>query len=93
MVIDDVFPCTARGGCVVDVNDLPTTSVDSFGKLSDNSLETKDFEGGAEDDHHVRVGAQVGGCEGADLLGKGMLFTVEDDVWLGKVRIYAGYIY
>lgn len=93
MVVDDVFPCAARGRGVVDVNNLPTTSVDSFGKLSNNALETEDFEGGAEDDHHIRIGAQVGSCEGTDLLGEGMFFAVEDDIGLEKVRIYPGYIY
>lgn len=63
MVVDDVFPCAGRGRSVVDVDNLPATGVDSLGELLDNALETEDFEGGAEDDHHVRIRAQVRGCK------------------------------
>lgn len=63
MVVDDVFPCAGCGRSVVDVDNLPTTGVDSLGELPNNAFEAEDFERGAEDDHHVRIGAQVGGCE------------------------------
>lgn len=93
MVVNDVFPCTGRGRGVVDVNDLPTASVDSLGEFPDNAFETEDFEGGSEDNHHVGIGAQVGGCEGANLFRERVLFTIEDNVGLWNVRIYAGHIY
>lgn len=93
MVVNDIFPCAGRGRGVVNVNNLPTASVDSLGELPDNAFETEDFEGGSEDNHHVRIGAQVGGREGPDLFRKGVLFTVEDDIGLSNVRIYVGHIY
>lgn len=93
MVVNDVFPCAGRGRGVVDVNNLPTASVDSFGELPDNTFEAEDFEGGSKDNHHIRIRAQVGGCEGADLFREGVLFTVEDDIGLRNVRIHAGQIY
>lgn len=82
MIVDDILPHAMCGGSVVNVNNQPFSGMHCLSEGLDNRPESVNLEGGAENDHAIRIRAKIGSCKCANLFCQGVFFAIKDNVGL-----------